>query len=185
MFIGSRVLPCLVIALLHSSLGLAQESSGADKASNARLMVTLKEYRVGMDFPEDISSREIVDRLLKDTRKPARTIRIPTLSDCESIFRTGEQVHVPQTSDKSKEPNFIEVGTTLRVTAKRESDAVLMQFDYSTSRLSERAAVGSIPSVEETTAQGTYLFKLGEPSLVSGMTADGAIYLVVTVSEPY
>lgn len=172
------------VSLLLATPGFS-ESSPEDASS--RLVVTLVEYPAEIAPTPNASSSEIVDQLLNGDTQPVRTIRLPTLSNCVALFRAGERIGIPQRASNGDagghEPVFVQVGTILQVTAKRTSSSVLMEFDYTTSRLSNEDFAGSSPRVKESTVQGTFSFKIGEPVLVGGLTASDGFYLVATVTE--
>ena len=153
--------------------------------ASARLVVTLVEYRAEISPSPDASPSEILAQLRELKVTPVRTIRLPTLSDCTAAFRAGDRIGIPQeSSDREDELVFVEVGTILQLTAKRTGESVLMEFDYTTSRLTNNDDAGANPHVKESTVQATYSFQLGKPVLVGGLTADDGFYLVATVTEP-
>ncbi len=155
---------------------------------SSRLIVTVREYRTDVPPSPGTSSAEVARRFLEGESEPVRTIRMPTIDNCEAHFSNGERIYLPQLTSSGKadrgEVRPVAVGTIFQVTAKRTSKTVLMQFNYTTSSLVNENAADSIPRVKETTVQGTYSFQLGEPVLIGGLTESNGIYLIATVTVP-
>ncbi len=186
-----RITPISISWLFFGITALLPTIALSDTAlddPSSRLIVTVYEYRAEIAPSPGASPSEIVAQLLEGDAKPIRTIRLPTLSDCMAHFSASERIYVSQRSSNGEgdrdEPNPLEIGTILQVTAKRTSASVLMDFNYTTSSLTTEDVAGSSPRVKESTVQGTYSFQLGEPVLVGGLTASDGFYLVATVTEP-
>ncbi|TWU60572.1 Bacterial type II and III secretion system protein [Rubripirellula tenax] len=166
---------------------LAQAETDLDEPAS-KLVVTVCEYRAEIDEDASSSPSEIVALLTEGDAKPARTIRLSTLSDCVSQFRSSERIRLPVLASDgdgvSQRWEQIEIGTILKVTAKRSSDSVAMTIDYTSSSLANDDVAASSPLVKERTIQGTYSFQFGEPVLVGGLTSGDGFYLVATVSQP-
>tara|TARA_R110002049_G_scaffold72490_2_gene187159 strand:- start:180021 stop:180548 length:528 start_codon:yes stop_codon:yes gene_type:complete len=171
--------------MLLSSPGFSENRT---EEPPSRLVVTVAEYRATLDPSPNQSTKELIASLLEGGEAPVSTIRLPTLSNCEAVFSSGARVKGPAvtTGGGSEEGRreSLQVGTILQLTAKRTSSTVLMQYNYTHSSLPLKELTGALPRLSEVTAQGTYEFTLGEPVLFSGLSGDGDVQLIITVTDP-
>ena len=176
------LLVCLLLGVSTAKTGSAQEPGGHRVAGSDAKPFTVKvdEYNLDEAPASTTSSSQILKRLLDKKVSPNRTFHFLAYGETESFVRVGERVAI---KDDNGSVEFMEVGTVIRMRARLTDDKLIMDFDYTASRLAESERKDANVRITEKTIQTVTELKVGEPALMGGVTAKDGFYLVVTVSE--
>jgi len=183
---------CLTLVLLFRGAAIADEGQrpAADDApaSPERYMVTFSAYRLDEAISADATEDEIVAFIKREDIKPHDTIRLSAISDMESMAQFGRRVSV--TAGRSVGPTgttrqiqLVEVGASLRLTVTQHENGALAKIRYESTRHIGEGTEESPPDLATTNITTTQILEFGKPRLVGASSADGASWILVTVTK--
>ena len=180
----------LTIAMLVAGLlpHCVEAQDGSD--DRATYEVALTEFRLKSGHAPESSSEEIIrdfhDRDKKDNLEVVETLRLTVQSDLECRVQFGKRLQVTKgivnnPRGVQRVTQTMEVGTVAQIRVAPKNGKLLLQLDYSASRLAEDGPEDGPPDVFTSTYQATMAIEKGKPTLVGGMDSDSASYLIIYV----
>lgn len=186
---------CGVLLMVSPLPARASDGSEAEKTEPTRVsaaqpsfIVQVTEYHLDQRLDPSLSNAAVLEMLAKPADKAgyevAASQRISVYNDTESLVEMGQTVSVPTGTTQtgrglSRTMEQVKIGVITRATVASRDDGILVELDYTSSRLDKDLSVDQVPGVLQTTVQTTRTVELGKRVLI-GSTQTAVVVLKVT-----
>ncbi|XZE18680.1 hypothetical protein SH449x_003980 [Pirellulaceae bacterium SH449] len=154
-----------------------------------RFMVTLSEYQIARNIPEDATESDILKVIREDKLVPIETIRLSVSNTTESSVKIGRVASV--VAGKATTPagvqfqyRDVQVGSSLLISLTEDDTRVIAKIQFEASRLQDEGKdENERPVITSTVVKTTQSIGLGTPCVLGASTADRTSYVVVLVNK--
>jgi hypothetical protein len=194
-----RLAPCIALLCWLSSQAAAQDDKlqppmpSPPVTSLASYVIQVTELHTNVPIDAKMDSKELLgklEQLKKDgTVELLETVRLSALEGQESMAQFGRQAAVTAGTSQVvpgravRNIHMTQVGTLVRVTARRHEGKVLLKLTYEASRLGEQANQDSPPDVVSVQCNTTLAVAPGQTVLAGSMFSATSTLLLVSVEE--
>lgn len=183
---------CGALLLISLSPAQASDSSEAEparvSAAQPSFIVQVTEYRLDQPLDPSVSSAAVLEMLAKPADQSgyevATSQRISVYNETESLVQVGQTVSVPTGSTQtgrglSRTMEQVEIGVVTKAKVAARDDGILIQLDYSSSKIDGDLSADQLPRILQTVVQTTRTVELGKRVLL-GSTRTAVVVLKIT-----